>query len=96
MLEALLTNPSWEHGPMQAAGQALRRRGERLRPVVERFRQAEREGRLTSSVEQLADSFLHLHVNRMLPLEQRAQELILHDFLVRLYRSLLARMKKNP
>jgi thiopeptide-type bacteriocin biosynthesis protein len=95
-LETLLTTPAWEQGPMRAGGQALRRRGERLRPTVERLRQAEREGRLTSPVERLAESYLHMHVNRMLPLEQRAQELILHDFLARLYCSLLARRKKNP
>ncbi len=95
-LQELLTTQAWEQGPMRAGGRSLRRRGERLRPTVERLRQAEREGRLTSSVEQLAGSYLHMHVNRMLPLEQRAQELILYDFLARLYRSFLARMKKNP
>ncbi|ATB27146.1 lantibiotic dehydratase [Melittangium boletus] len=71
------------------------RRGERLRPVVERLLQAEREGMLDLPLEVLADSYLHLHVNRMLTDESRPQELILHDFLTRLYRSRLARLRKG-
>jgi thiopeptide-type bacteriocin biosynthesis protein len=94
-LEALLAASSPMPGPMEEGARALQRRGARLRPVVERLRQAEREGRLSCSVEQLAGSFLHMHVNRMLPRDPRAQELILYDFLVRLYRSRLARMKKG-
>ena len=94
-LEALLTTPPWADGPARAGLRAFQRRGERLRPVGERLRQAEREGHLRAPVERLAGSFLHLHVNRMLPQEQRAQELVLHDFLARLYRSRQARMKQG-
>ncbi|ATB39609.1 lanthionine biosynthesis protein [Cystobacter fuscus] len=94
-LEALMAASPDVRGPARPGLLALRRRGERLRPVVERLRQTEREGRLTVAVERLAESFLHMHVNRLLSEDQRAQELILHDFLVRLYRSRLARMKKD-
>jgi lantibiotic biosynthesis protein len=74
---------------------ALRRRGERLRPIAQRLREAAREGRLEQPLDVLADSYLHMHANRMLPSEQRPQELILHDFLARLYRSRLARSRKG-
>jgi thiopeptide-type bacteriocin biosynthesis protein len=94
-LETLLTALADTRGPVQAGLVALRRRSERLRPVVERLRQAEREGLLSVPIERLADSYLHMHVNRMMVEDQRAQELIFHDFLVRLYRSRLARMKKG-
>jgi thiopeptide-type bacteriocin biosynthesis protein len=94
-LEALLTTPAWADSPARAGLRAFQRRGERLRPVGERLRQAEREGHLRAPVERLAGGFLHLHVNRMLPQEQRAQELVLHDFLARLYRSRQARMKQG-
>jgi class I lanthipeptide synthase len=94
-LETLLTASPDARGLAQAGLVALRRRSERLRPVVERLLQAEREGRLSVPVERLADSYLHMHINRMMVEDQRAQELIFHDFLVRLYRSRLARMKKG-
>ena len=74
---------------------ALRRRGQTSRSGVERLREAAGAGRLTLSLEVLADSYLHLHANRMLPSEQRPQELILHDFLTRLYRSRRARIRKG-
>jgi len=38
----------------------------------------------------LAGSFLHLHANRVLRAAARAQELVLYDFLARLYESRLA------
>lgn len=90
-LEALLSQSPGEQGPTQAGLQAFARRGALLRPTVERLRQEEREGRLTVPIAHLAGSLLHMHVNRMLPDEQRAQELILHDFLNRTYRSRRAR-----
>ena len=71
--------------------QVFARRSARVRPLAEALHREEREGRLTVPVRHLAGSLLHMHVNRMLPDEQRAQELILHDFLGRLYRSRQAR-----
>ena len=94
-LEALLQATPDAQGPWQPGLVALRRRSEALRPVVERLRQAEAEGRLTTPVAVLADSLLHMHVNRLLPADQRAQELILYDFLARLYRSRRARTMKT-
>ena len=46
---------------------------------------------LTSPLDSLASSFLHMHANRLLRSAARAQELVLYDFLLRLYTSRLAR-----
>ncbi|MET0406244.1 MAG: lantibiotic dehydratase [Cystobacter sp.] len=81
-LETLLLGP----GPA-----ALRPRSARVGAVGPRLWEARREARLSQSVESLAGDLLHMHANRMLPGEQRAQELVLYDFLERLYRSRLAR-----
>jgi hypothetical protein len=69
----------------------LQRRGERLRPLAQRLRQAWQEGKLAHPPELLVQSYLHMQVNRMLQDEQRPHELILYDFLARLYRSQMAR-----
>jgi len=95
LLEALLYGEPQPAEAWAAGLLALKRRSARLRSVGERLRQAASEGRLDLSPGWLADSYLHMHANRMLTDEQRAQELILHDFLSRLYRSRLARMKKG-
>jgi len=77
-LESLLRDP---------ANEAFARRSERLRPLVAELRTA----RLSISVEELAASFVHVHLNRILRSAHREQELVLWDFLARLYRSRLAR-----
>jgi thiopeptide-type bacteriocin biosynthesis protein len=81
-LEALLDAPP---------AAVLQRRSEHLAPVARGLQSAWREGRLTLPLETLAASFLHMHVNRMTVNDARAQELVLYDFLTRLYRSRLAR-----
>jgi thiopeptide-type bacteriocin biosynthesis protein len=72
---------------------ALRRRSERLALVVARLRACDRAGRLTLPIPELAPSYLHLHANRMLRSSQRAQEMVLYDFLYRLYESQAARRR---
>ncbi|MFP2959138.1 thiopeptide-type bacteriocin biosynthesis protein [Myxococcus sp. 1LA] len=94
-LEQLLDLTPADEGPWQVGLGILAQRGERLRPITEQLQAAEHEGRLTVPLALLADSFLHMHVNRMLASDQRAQEFILYDFLVRLYRSRLARTRKD-
>ncbi|WP_205507600.1 thiopeptide-type bacteriocin biosynthesis protein, partial [Myxococcus vastator] len=94
-LEQLLALTPSDAGPWKAGLDILAQRSQRLRPIAEQLHAAEREGRLTLSVAGLAQSFLHMHANRMLASDHRAQELILHDFLARLYRSRLARARKD-
>ena len=62
-------------------------------PTLRELRARESAGSLTQPVEQLADSYVHMHVNRMLRTAARAQELVLYDLLHRLYESRAARQR---
>jgi thiopeptide-type bacteriocin biosynthesis protein len=57
------------------------------------LRRRDAEGMLTSSVGELAHSFAHMHVNRMLTNSARAQELVLYDLLRRHYDGVVARAR---
>jgi thiopeptide-type bacteriocin biosynthesis protein len=70
----------------------LRRRTERLAPTVAALREAAASGLLTVPVQGLADSYVHMHANRMLMTDSRPQELVLCDFLRRHY---LARLHRR-
>lgn len=94
-LESMLDAAATDEGPWRAGHDILARRGARLRPFAEQLQEAEREGRLSLPLTGLAESFLHMHVNRLLASDQRPQELILYDFLARLYRSRLARASEG-
>ena len=45
------------------------------------------------SILELSPSYIHMHVNRLLRSVQRAHEVVLYDFLTRLYESQIARSK---
>ena len=86
-LTALL-DPAREAESELAAGlQVLRRRSQRLAPICAELRAAE----LAAPLATLALSYLHMHANRLLRAAQRAQELVIYDFLARLYQSQTAR-----
>jgi len=57
---------------------------------------ANRQGRLSLPLEELAGSLLHMHVNRLLRSSHRAHEFVLTDFLGRAYRSQSARSSLSP
>jgi thiopeptide-type bacteriocin biosynthesis protein len=92
-LEALLDlNP----GGIDRLGPGLetfRRRSARLAPVTAELRECARSGRLSVPLTELAPSYLHMHANRLLRSAHRAQELVLYDFLDRLYESRAARRR---
>ena len=76
---------------------ALDARSETIRRAAPELASLEREGLLIGDVVGLAASHLHMHANRLLRSEQRAQELVLYDFLMRLYDSEAARARdKRP
>jgi thiopeptide-type bacteriocin biosynthesis protein len=85
-LEALL---GWTTGTdeAQAGLEVFRQRSERLSPVVAALKACARAGQLALPLTALAPSYLHMHANRLLRSAHRAQELILYDFLSRLYES---------
>jgi thiopeptide-type bacteriocin biosynthesis protein len=94
-LEALLDrSPAAEAAPGApfAAGLAhLSRRSQRLRPIGLSLREASRQGRLSRPLLHIADSYLHMFVNRLVPSAATLHELVLCDFLRRLYDGRLAR-----
>ncbi|XYH98533.1 lantibiotic dehydratase [Sorangium sp. So ce1128] len=82
--------------PLSPGIEILRRRSERLAPVSEALRAAEQAPRLWLPVTDVVPSYLHMFANRLLHAEARAQELVLYDFLARLYGSRLARARRQP
>jgi len=83
-------------GPLGPGFAALGRRSERSAPVMAELRRAAGERRLTIPIADLARSYLHLHANRLLRSDQRRQELVLYDFLYRLYDGQAARARTAP
>lgn len=74
---------------------ALAARSRKIAPAAAALHRAEAEGRLGTLVAVLAVSFIHMHANRMLRSSARAQELVIYDFLERLYQSEAARLRKQ-
>jgi thiopeptide-type bacteriocin biosynthesis protein len=73
----------------------LRRRSERVAPFCAQLRERFAAGRLNQSIADLASSFIHMHVNRMIRSAARAHELVLYDFLYQLHESRAARARKG-
>jgi thiopeptide-type bacteriocin biosynthesis protein len=95
-LEALL-NPGQAPPASLAAGlEALRRRSLQLAPVTAELRQLAQAGRLSATLADLARSFAHMHVNRLLRSAHRAQELVLYELLGRAYSSRAGRPSISP
>ena len=73
------------------AHEIFRARGVVVHDAVTRLRGLAERNELTGSLEEMALSILHMHVNRILPSMQRAQELMLCEFLARAHQSLHVR-----
>lgn len=86
-LEALLDRTKDASSPHAKALAAFALRSERLRALVPELRA------LPLPLEELAQSYVHLHANRLLRTAQRAQEACLHYFLERLYEAESARAR---
>jgi thiopeptide-type bacteriocin biosynthesis protein len=90
-LERLLDRAQDAASPLAPGLESLARRSERLAPIAARIRAASDTGALTCSLPSFLSSLLHMHANRLLRSSQRQQELVLYDFLTRLYESRAAR-----
>jgi len=76
------------------AGMAiLAARSRALRGCMATLRAAEASGTLQRPCAELATSFTHLHLNRLLRSSQRLQEFVIYDFLARLHDSRMATRK---
>ncbi len=90
LLMSLLEWPVKWPEPFRRKAAIFERNGERIRVCSEQLRDLSRRGHLSEPFRDLAASFIHLHVNRMLRSGQREHETVLYHFLAQSYRSLLA------
>ncbi len=94
-LEARLDPARPPEQRLGAAAAVLARRSRRLAPLVAGLVAAERDGRLSVALPDLAVSLVHMHLNRLLRSAANPQELVLYDFLGRLYASHAARARSK-
>ncbi|HYG65340.1 MAG TPA: lantibiotic dehydratase [Thermoanaerobaculia bacterium] len=92
-LDALLDPANDETSPLAPGLMVLHRRSQANAPLVAELERLEAEGRLTVSRAQLAPSFVHMHVNRMIRSAARAHELAIYDLLYQLHQSRAARAR---
>jgi thiopeptide-type bacteriocin biosynthesis protein len=74
--------------------EALDRRRDRARGAVARLKGLEAAGQLLRPMAVLVRSFVHMHANRLLRSAARAHELVIYDFLARIYESDLAQRRR--
>ncbi len=94
-LESWMRDKGRPGTPLEPYVALLRERSERIAPIVAACRALDREGRLQCSLPDLALSCIHLHVNRLLRFEHLRHEMVLYDFLRRLYESQMARERSK-
>ncbi len=95
-LEALLDPGQAPPTPLAAGLEALRRRSLQLAPVTAELRQLSQAGHLSPTLADIARSFAHMHVNRLLRSAHRAQELVLYELLDRAYSARAGRRSVVP
>lgn len=66
-------------------------RSRRQRPALARLRSLAEDGRLEVPLHVLAESYVHMHLNRLFRAEPNLHEVVIYDFLVQLYARRLAR-----
>jgi class I lanthipeptide synthase len=82
-----------EGHPLAPGLAILRERSVRLAPARERLLELEGAGRLTLPRLAIAGSLVHMHLNRLLRGDNAAQELVICDFLGRLYEAAARRRR---
>lgn len=81
-------DPATDNGhDLEPGFELLAQRSERIRPIAAELRALP----LTAPVEEIAWSYVHMHVNRLCHASQRAHEFVIYDFLKRVYASLRSR-----
>ena len=91
LLESILDSSTALTGPLAEGMVILRHRTQQIRPLFLELEQLQAAGRLTTPLEEMLGSFIHLSVNRLLSSAQRAQEMVIYHFLARLYESRISR-----
>ena len=94
-LEQLLDPARCDAHPLAAGLVALAQRSERMAAAVQQLHAVRAAGRMGVTLQSFAGSLIHMHTNRVLRAAARAQELLIYDFLHRLYESRLARQRSR-
>jgi len=94
-LTRLLDGDPEATAPLAEALALFDRRSRDLAPIVAELGCREAAGLLTPPLREIAASFVHMHVNRVIRSAARAHEMVLYDFLHQLYASREARQKKG-
>jgi thiopeptide-type bacteriocin biosynthesis protein len=90
-LEGLLAGDLDDQVDCRQAHEALVRRSARLRPLVVELTGHVLNRRVRVPMPDYLRAVVHMHVNRVIRSAPRAHEMVLYDFLIRSYDSLLAR-----
>lgn len=80
-----------DSGPASYGLAMLAHRSQRSAPLIAEIHSLSGQDRLSVSINDLLGSLVHMQVNRVLRSTQRIQELVIYEFLVRLYASEIAR-----
>jgi thiopeptide-type bacteriocin biosynthesis protein len=95
-LEAMMRRESGvQNAAYEIALKAFARRSERTQPAIANIRALEQRNALATDFFDIVGSYVHMHVNRIIRSSPRVHELVLYDFLYRLYDGDRAR-KKRP
>jgi thiopeptide-type bacteriocin biosynthesis protein len=96
-LEDLLDPAKEADNSIRAGIEVLEQRTALLRPLFKEMLERQEQGKLTQPIEEMMGSLVHMSVNRFLRSAQRMQELVIYDFLTRIYESRLAkeRVRRN-
>ncbi|HEY5808271.1 MAG TPA: lantibiotic dehydratase, partial [Povalibacter sp.] len=93
-IEPLIAETHEPAEPALIAGlRALELRSLRVAPLISQMRELQERGLLSASLETIAHSVIHMFVNRVMRSSQRQQELVIYEFLARLYDSESARRR---
>lgn len=92
-LSALLDRSTDATSWLEPGFRALQRRSFRVRGGAAKLVERARNGELSTPLGSVICSLLHMHVNRMIPSDARAHELVLYDLLYRTYDGAIARRK---
>lgn len=91
----LARDPARDAGhDLEPGFELLATRDARIKPIGDELRRRDAAGELSPDLAGMGWSIVHMHANRLLHASQRAQELVLYDFLRRLHASNKARAKK--
>ena len=94
LLESLLDGSSDRNQQLKLARDAFELRSTKVRQVEDKLEMLAQAGALQADMCELARSFIHMHINRLLRSAPRQNEGILYDLLFRLYDGQLARGKR--